>query len=440
MADERLEPTGRSAEDGYPPDLARFVLDRWPASRAAAARGDAPELATLKHFLSACYQASLLREEERPVTFRAILAAPDQFSPGGIAPSGLRRLAFCDSLPLEASQLRRLSVAADTRRTLIGVHPDGDGVLRIWGLVNSGPRWLRNVQGGRRAGAPLPPAPVAHVEAPGVLTAYRGQELVARLQAGRITGSRADPFESSWLPARFADFREELLARHARAREASAAAWAPLAPHLAHEISERMMKRTIALLRDARHGGTIVFVPMETAGDLCTADPFVDLKYGFEDTPRQGSFPDLVVSILNRLAAIHGAGPRPNESVGWREFETTSDDELATLDEALFEIAHFIAGLASADGAVVLNKQHDILGFGGMISGRLPAVRTVARALDLEADTVTDEGTENVGARHRSAYRLAGALPGAVIIVISQDGGVRFVAQRNGRVTYWEQE
>jgi hypothetical protein len=75
-----------------------------------------------------------------------------------------------------------------------------------------------------------------------------------------------------------------------------------------------------------------------------------------------------------------------------------------------------------------------------LISGPLPAVRTVARALEVEGDRVAEEGTDNVGARHRSAYRLAAALPGAVVIVISQDGGVRFVAQKGGRVTYWEQE
>jgi DNA integrity scanning protein DisA with diadenylate cyclase activity len=92
------------------------------------------------------------------------------------------------------------------------------------------------------------------------------------------------------------------------------------------------------------------------------------------------------------------------------------------------------------DGAVVITKQHDLVGFGGMISGRLPAVRSVARAADLEGDRVTEEESKNVGARHGSAYRLAGAMPGAVVIVISQDGGVRFVSQKGGRVTYWEQE
>jgi len=87
-----------------------------------------------------------------------------------------------------------------------------------------------------------------------------------------------------------------------------------------------------------------------------------------------------------------------------------------------------------------MSKHNELLGFGGRISGRLPAVNVVGRALDLEGEKVVEEGTGNVGARHRSAYRLAGALPGSVAVVISQDGGVRFVCQKGGRVTYWEQE
>ena len=65
-----------------------------------------------------------------------------------------------------------------------------------------------------------------------------------------------------------------------------------------------------------------------------------------------------------------------------------------------------IVGLAAADGAVVMNKHNELPGLGGMISGRLPDVERGARALDLEGEEVAEEGTGNVGARHRSAYRL----------------------------------
>jgi hypothetical protein len=202
-----------------------------------------------------------------------------------------------------------------------------------------------------------------------------------------------------------------------------------------------MMKRVISVVRDARHGGTVIFIPLENTGDLSREHPYIDLRYRFADVRARLSFPDLVVDILNRLVQLYGTTDQQEPGiVGWEEFEATTDDEIATLDEALFETAHLIAGLAAADGAVVMSKHNELLGFGGMISGSLPDVESVRRALDLEGENVVEEGTANVGARHRSAYRLAGALPGSVEVVISQDGGVRWVCQKSGRVTYWEQE
>jgi hypothetical protein len=446
VIEEHSSPSASSDADGYayPGDLARLVRDRWRDGREPAA-DDGPDATTLEEFFSACYQASMLREEERPVTFRAILAEPVLFPPEGSPPEGLQRLEFGRSLPFHPGALRRLSAAADPQRTLIGVDRDEEGHLRIWGLIHSGTRWLRDIHGGRRAGAPLPPAPVVRVDAPGSVAAYRGDELVGRLQGGRLSGSRLDVFESQWLPLEFIPFRDELAGRHEaerdRAREHSGETWATLDADLHRRITERLHKRVISVLREERHGGTLLFVPLEDAGDVSGEDATIDLTYPFADGTARSCFPDLIVRILNRLARIYGASPPDRaEPAGWREFELTTDDEIATLDEALFEMAHLFAGLAAVDGAVVMGKHHELLGFGGMISGRLPDVGSVWRALDLEGERVAQEAVANVGARHRAAYRLVGALPGSVAIVISQDGGVRFIAQRDGRVTYWEQE
>src|ERR687898_2136495 len=450
MLEGKTSPAGSGhAAPGYeyPGDLARFVRDRWKdAPEPSGGVDPLPEAAALERFFEVCYQASMLREEERQVVFRAVLAEPALFAPEGRPPEGLQRLSLPRSLPFDPRELRRLSVAADPQRTLIGVRPDGEGGLRIWGLINSGTRWLRDVYGGRRAGAPLPSAPVVHVNAPGSIEAYKGHELVGKLQRGRLSGTRVDLFESEWLPDQFSRFLEELVERHEvarnRARELSGERWSPLEPTLPLRIAERMMKRVISVLRDARHGGTGIFVPVEDAGEPTRAQPYIDLRYPFAEGRARLSFPDLVVDILNRLAQLYGSADHGQEptAVGWEEFETTTDAQVEALDEALFETAHLIAGLAAADGAVVMSKQNELLGFGGMISGRLPDVESVGRALDLEGEKVAEEGTENVGARHRSAYRLAGALPGSVAVVISQDGGVRWVCQKGGRVTYWEQE
>jgi hypothetical protein len=105
---------------------------------------------------------------------------------------------------------------------------------------------------------------------------------------------------------------------------------------------------------------------------------------------RRSARPDLVVGILDRLAQFYGTAEQELGAVGWEEFEATTEAQIETLDEALFETAHLIAGLAAADSAVVMSKPNELLGFGGMISGRLPDIerepQTLALAIALPID------------------------------------------------------
>jgi hypothetical protein len=59
----------------YPKDLAALVHKRW------GDRPGLPEPATLGRLLSACYQAGLMREEERPVTFGSYSPSQGPFRP-----------------------------------------------------------------------------------------------------------------------------------------------------------------------------------------------------------------------------------------------------------------------------------------------------------------------------------------------------------------------
>lgn len=76
MPEDQPTPAGSGpAHSGYsyPADLARFVRNRWRETPVPS--GDSaslPDVAALEGFLATCYQASMLREEERPVIFRAI--------------------------------------------------------------------------------------------------------------------------------------------------------------------------------------------------------------------------------------------------------------------------------------------------------------------------------------------------------------------------------
>ena len=134
-----------------------------------------------------------------------------------------------------------------------------------------------------------------------------------------------------------------------------------------------------------------------------------------------------------------GAGGAPDRPVGWAEYLASRDERLAELDEAVAELAHLLAGLSAVDGAVVLTRRFEILGFGAEISGELPPVEEVDRALDADARQTARESTAGVGTRHRSVYRLCQRVPEVLAVVVSQDGGVRLVKRLDGRVAYWDQ-
>ncbi len=431
----------------YPNDLARFVRACWEDHAGGADDSgheptEAPETPVLERLISTCYQASLLREEERPVTFRAILVAPEDLPEGGGPPGGLHRLAFGEPMPFDERELRRLSPAADFERSMIGVRRGEGGELEIWGIVHSGARWLRVARGGREGSAPLPPVPVVRAEGPGHLTVSRGSEFVAELAGGRIVGSRTDVLPSRWMGGFFAPVRDELAELHEEARLEAAArgeAWAPLDPELPRMIARRMYRRLFSALSEARHGATIVTFPPERAGEVL--DGYVSLKHTFAGGEHRRRFRDLIVDTMNRLARAHGRDEEASypKAVGWEEYSRSEDRELAAIDEALFEFANLVAGLAAVDGAVVMTDRGELLGFGGEISGELEPVLSVEKALDPEGEITVPEGVEAVGTRHRSAYRLAAAVPDALLAVVFQDGNVRFVANIDGVVTCWDQ-
>ncbi len=425
----------------YPQHLASFVRERWGG--AVPASDPLPDLPVFEGLLSACYQASLLREEERSVMFRVIMCESDRLAIRQGPPSGLHKLEFPQPRPFDVQELRRLSPAANYYRSLVGVAHYGERGLRIWGLVHSGPRWLRWDQGGRDAPPPLPSAPNVRVYGPGRLAVDCGSVIVGKLEEGMLSDSTMNVYDSRWLPDTFAPVRAELAEIHAKARERAREKygedWAPLDNDITRVIGQHAVKRVVSAVRNSRHGGTLVIVPPDLADDILE-DRYVTLKYKFaEDEPRR-RFRTLIVRAMNVLAESYGRdGTSAGEEVGWEAYEASGDEELSDLDEAIFEVAHLIAGFAAVDGAVVMTQRFELLGFGGEISGELPGVETVAQALDIEGDETAEEATEGFGTRHRSAFRLCNALPDVIAVVISQDSNVRFVKQKDGAVKYWDQ-
>ena len=245
----------------YPPQLAQFLRHAWEASP------DAPPLLVdqphLERVLTVAYQASLLRDEDRTVRLRLVVAPPEDFDPRRGPPEGLQPLVFDEPLAYTPEELRRLSVAAKYHRALIGVAPRPvTGKYGIWGMVQSGPGWIQVAQGGRGpAPAPPPSALVVRVLGPGRIAVGRGLMTLAELRAGVVGSPRMDIFGSKWMPASFASTRAELAKLHADARaqaEASGERWAELGPDVIRLVSQAMVRRFLAAMSSAHHGGTVM--------------------------------------------------------------------------------------------------------------------------------------------------------------------------------------
>ncbi len=409
----------------YPPDLARYVIDHWPPEGAPLPPED-----LFVDAVSVAHQASLTVEETRPTRFRLLLESPDRLPESGAPNEGVLRLALERDRPFTADELRRLSPATPFEAALIGAHVVDDK-LRIWGIAHSGAKWLSPTAGGR---SPVPNwtyHPILHVTGPGQVAVRCAGHLIGALERGTLVDDLIDVFDSEWLPALFAHEREAVRREHAVSQTRS------LAPttvdhSLVGVIGQHMLRRAIQLIRGARHGGMLLVVD---ASERSAPNPSaLRLKYQFASDEPPRRYRTLLFQILERVA-----NGTTKSTVGWSDFAEDDSPELERLEQSIFEISRIIAGLAAIDGAVVLDKRLQLLGFGAEVSAELPAPQRVWRALDREGEHLDRDEIENVGTRHRAAYRFAQHHPKGLAIVVSQDGAVSFVSNRGGEVVFWQQ-
>jgi hypothetical protein len=410
----------------YPPDLARYVRDHWPADHALTFPFD-----LLCEALSIAFQASLTSEEARPTRFRLLLTHPDQLPLAGVPNEGVLRLKFDQTRPLSADELRGLSPSAPFETSLIGVYAEGDK-LRIWGLAHSGPAWLAPSWGGRSSVPNWSYDPIVHVTGPGRLAVRSAGRLVGGIERGLLVDAMMDVFESDWLAAMFARERQEVQDEHAK-HQAGAHSPTAVEQSLVGLVGQHMIRRAIQLVRGSRHGGMILVVDA-TPGLQPSTLAGLRLKYRFDDSEPARRYRTLLLQILERVAA-----GTTNPSVNWSDFASDPSPDLERLEQSIFELSRIMAGLSAIDGALVLDKRFAILGFGAEVSEELPSPQRVWRADDTEGQQRALNAIEDVGTRHRAAYRFVNGHPQGVAIVISQDGAVSFVANRDGEVVFWEQ-
>jgi hypothetical protein len=154
-------------------------------------------------------------------------------------------------------------------------------------------------------------------------------------------------------------------------------------------------------------------------------------KYQLQQPTGDHYYTGIVAAIVRRLLQLG--------DVSWPHYQRTGDAQLVELQLALDHYAELLADLLAVDGALVLTKQLTIVGFGMEVYAPHVTLPAIYRALDAKGSQLRAEAPDTGGTRHRAAYRLCLTQPDSVAIVVSQDGGVRFIHCQADKIVFWEQ-
>jgi len=413
----------------YPRELARKIISYWPVVDDPLDK--LPPEEAVAALLSEAFQASLLREEGRPVTCRLALVTPSELSDATGPPMGVNALLLVDERKLRAQEIRRLSPSATFYRSLIGVRWDSQNGFLIWGILNSGVRWVARTDGGRLYNPAAANRLIINIRGPGNLILLRGDTLIVTLLNGQLEGHGFNIYQSSWL-AKLQDMFGRWAIQECFKDHKTGARVDLDFPKM---LGQNFVRRLISQVRHARHGGMLIILKPEERTLVQPLGP-IRPKYWIKNTPASQRYCQLLFTVMRTLSQV--GADQGLHTVGWREYQELKDERLAEVDEAIFEHAHFLADLMATDGALVLTAAREIIGFGAEIHVPTNENEVVYRALDIEGAETVEERADEAGTRHRTAYRLSREHPECIVIVVSQDGSVRYVGNRNGKVTYWD--
>jgi hypothetical protein len=386
---------------------------------------------SLNTFLSIAYQASLLREEGRPIECRIALLGCQELEPADLARIGFHAVRFAKRRMFVEQEIRRLGAATGFYRSMIAIEWSARNGFQISGMIHTG-AWSRDLTVAvDSVNHPIPDWLIIHVRGPGNLVIHRGSERIVTLLNGRVEGHGFDLFASSWLVERYRTVGDGFVDTVAPNLPDSVV----IRDDLAEQIGIAFMRRVIREIRNSRHGGTIVFAPRSLMGTLLQSGGPLRAKYLIEETCTSSALAVILEEVTRRLAQF--AVAKGKSSAGWQEYLEWYDEFPYTFSQRVVELALWLSDLTAVDGCLLLDQKFTLFGFGVEIQVPSFGDEMVYRALDIEAQDCILESMESAGTRHRTAYRLCREHAQCLAIVVSQDGAVKFVANHHARVTYW---
>ena len=392
-------------------DLRRHV-DDWPCG--------VPDKADIEAILHTAFFASIQREEGSFITFSLMfLQTHKDTQPRHVLNGANPALQLAQPVELSIDAVRKLAGALDERSASFIVEKR-DGRFLITGIAPFGQLSSRlNPAAGLY---PRPEALAISVRAPGSLLVSRAHGNLGRFASGQFEPAQVTPFHSQALGG---DLIAEISTHEAYGR-LQIPYW-----HWYRDALEHLLRAASARGR----GGTIVWLPRRAVAPALAQ---TRLGYGIAGAGSiYATFLELVTQA--RINEIQARELLPERSTGSLNSAAQGFALALRVPELRARATTLLATLAQItciDGATVIDDFLEPQIFGARLAA---SEWTGAVRLGPQPPAGIGEAVvrERFGTRHNSAIDFAGAMPGAIAFVLSQDGPVRAITRRGDTVLLW---
>ncbi len=192
----------------------------------------------------------------------------------------------------------------------------------------------------------------------------------------------------------------------------------------------RLLIRTKAF----HHGAAFLFAPSQADLNVKHSVNYTRIRSALDGI---GYFETKKYQLFQTIQAIerHSDSIPLDLHTDWAIVEDELQDCRSELDSAIW----FVSLLSRIDGAVLLDFDISVVGFGVEIltTAAPPLLYRASDAVGSQRGLSKIE-YEHYGTRHRSMMRYCASHPGAIGFVISQDGDARAITADQGRVLLWD--
>lgn len=392
-----------------------------------------PSLPQFKSLLEVAYLATMEIEEGRPTTFTICCAAKDRIIDRDRANQKVESWPFETVRTFSVQEIRRLAVATNSDSTFVWVQFEEreDSPLEIRGLLNLGQSWAIARNAYAYFYQSLPKTLTVRGISPGYLIVYQGDFVVGQIKSGFVhTGELSLGFVD--LLGAYPIFEEGLSAlkdmimipKHEYIKEWHEFEW------LAY------VNVIIAIVNSIKlqgHGGALIVASPKSK---IIDDHMLRIKYRFSP-PRQ-YLREAFIEFINhrhrhsdRLVFLK----KHDESMENDQQLNATFFHLLEVEKKLAESCIFAGKLSGTDGALVLTSDLSLLGFGTEIRLEKVCVDIKVYKVKQPMNEAHEElDSEQFGMRHRSAIKLCLQCDDIIVFVVSQDGGIRLVWNKEGKV------